>query len=53
MDSSDSEFENLDDPSSLLFSDTETQDESQEANRSYLRGVVDMGRQVTFRFETN
>lgn len=53
MDSSDSDsdFEVVDDLSSLYLSDVEPGDEPQVGNRSYLRGVVDMGRQVLFHFE--
>lgn len=52
MDSSDSDsdFEVLDDLSSLCLSDAEPGDEPRVGNRSYLRGIVDMGRQVTFHF---
>lgn len=47
---SDSDFDTLDDLSSLCLSDAEPGDEHQVKNRSYLRGIVDMGRQVTFHF---
>ncbi|KAJ3456087.1 hypothetical protein MRS44_016110 [Fusarium solani] len=42
---SDSDFDTLDDLSSLCLSDVEPGDEPQVENRSYLRGIVDMGRQ--------
>jgi hypothetical protein len=48
---SDSDFDTLDDLSSLCLSDVEPGDEPQVENRSYLRGIVDMGRQVTLHFE--
>lgn len=55
MDSSDSDsdFEVLDDLSSLCLSDVEPGDEPRVENRSYLRGIVDMGRQVTFHLKVD
>ncbi|KAL6402675.1 retrograde regulation protein 2 [Ilyonectria robusta] len=43
MGSSDSEFDIVDDASSLCLSDPKPQDEPKAPKQSYLRGVVDMG----------
>ncbi|KAH6957604.1 Ppx/GppA phosphatase family-domain-containing protein [Ilyonectria sp. MPI-CAGE-AT-0026] len=43
MDSSDSEFDVLDVPSSPCLSNIKTQDEPKPSKQSYLRGILDMG----------
>lgn len=51
MDSSDSDFDTLDESSSLCSPNIEPKNDSQVAERSYLRGIVDMGRLVAFCFD--